>query len=319
MKKPPKDIPASVRDRLYNLAKHEQRDFNLILTAFAIERLLYRLTCSEYADHFVLKGARLLALWFRKPHRSTRDLDLLSLGIPSPEVLRQTFEAICRTQAEPDGLTFDVTTMTIEETRLGHEYEGQRIRLTVHLAQARIPLQIDVGFGDVVTPETQTLDYPPLLESLSAPRIRAYPRETVLAEKLQAIVALGALNTRMKDFYDISALARDFDYDGQTLCQAIRATFQRRKTIIPPELPKSLQHSFAEDEDRKRLWKGFLTRSAIELSTNHDFSIVLAKVRGFLGPPLLAAGQDKPSFRTTWRCTEGRWEPSGPQNVNHRQ
>jgi predicted nucleotidyltransferase component of viral defense system len=302
-------MAASVRDRLYNLAQREKRDFNLILTAFATERLLYRLACSEYANRFVLKGARLFALWTDKPHRPTRDLDLLGFGDSSPEALRRAFETICRTQVEPDGLTFDETAMTIEEIRLGQECDGQRTKLTAYLAQARIPLQIDVGFGDVVTPEARLLDYTPLLDALPTPRVRAYPRETVLAEKLHAIVALGTLNTRMKDFYDICALANGFDYDGQTLCQAIHATFRRRGTPVPSELPVSLQHSFAEDEDRRRLWKGFLKRSAIEDLASGDFAVVLGKVRDFLGPPLLAAHQDEPSFAETWRFEEGRWGP----------
>lgn len=304
---PPKNIAASVRDRLYNVAQREKRDFNLILTAFATERLLYRLGRSEYANSFVLKGARLFALWAHKPHRPTRDLDLLGFGDASPEALRRAFESICRAQVEPDGLTFDDKTMAIEEIRLEQEYNGQRIKLTARLAQARIPLQIDVGFGDVVTPEAQILEYTPLLDSLPTPRIRAYPRETVIAEKLQAIVALGTLNTRMKDFYDISALANDFDFDGQTLCKAIRATFHRRKTPVPSELPTCLQDSFAKDEDRKRLWNGFLKRSAIKESAGSDFASVLAKVRDFLGPPLLAAGRDEPSFAMTWRAEEGCW------------
>lgn len=300
-------MAASVRDRLYNLAQRERRDFNLVLTAFATERLLYRLTCSEYADRFVLKGARLFALWVDKPHRPTRDLDLLGYGDASPEALRRAFETICRAQVEPDGMTFDETAMTIEEIRLEQEYGGQRIKLTARLAQARIPLQIDVGFGDVVTPEAQLLDYTPLLDALPTPRIRAYSRETVLAEKLHAIVALGTLNTRMKDFYDIWTLANGFDYDGQTLCRAIHATFQRRITPIPSELPISLQPPFAEDEDRKGLWKGFLKRSAIEDLAIDDFAVVLGKVRDFLGPPLLAAHQNEPTFAMTWNSSERRW------------
>ena len=301
----PKNMAASVRDRLYNLAQREKRDFTLILTAFATERWLYRLSCSEYADSFVLKGARLFALWSHKPHRPTRDLDLLGFGDPSPEALRQAFQTICRVQVEPDGLTFDEGMMTIEEIRQDQEYDGQRIKLTARLAQARIPLQIDVGFGDVVTPEVQTLDYTTLLDALPTPRIRAYPRETVIAEKLQAIVALGTLNTRMKDFYDICALANEFDYDGQTLCRAIRATFQRRKTPVPSELPTCLQPSFAEDEDRQLIWRGFLKRSASQDPSTNDFATALAKVRGFLGPPLLAAGRDEAVFPSTWHPKKG--------------
>ncbi len=302
-----KNVAASIRDRLYNLAQRDRSDFNLLLTAYATERLLYRLVRSEYADRFVLKGARLFAQWADKPHRPTRDLDLLGFGDPSSEALRQVFESVCRAVVEPDGLTFDETSINVQEIRSEQEYDGKRIKLSAKLGQARIPLQVDVGFGDVITPEAEWLDYMPLIDALPAPRIRAYPRETVIAEKLQAMVALGTLNTRMKDFYDIMTLADDFDCDGDTLCQAIRATFNRRKTPIPSELPIALQPSFAEDEDRKRLWKGFLTRSAIEGSAGDDYVVVLAKLRDFLGPPLFAAGQDEKSFTMEWRSVEGRW------------
>jgi predicted nucleotidyltransferase component of viral defense system len=309
---PPKNLAASVRDRLYNLAQRDQRDFSLVLTAFATERWLYRLSCSEYADGFVLKGARLFALWSHRPHRSTRDLDLLGFGDPSPGALRQAFQAICRAEVEADGLTFDEGTMTIEEIRSDQEYNGQRIKLTARLTQARIPLQIDVGFGDVITPEVQTLDYTPLLDILPAPHIRAYPRETVIAEKLQAMVALGTLNTRMKDFYDICALADEFDYDGQTLCRAIHATFLRRKTTVPSEAPICFQTSFAEDEDRQRLWKGFLRRSAMQDLSTDDFTTVLEKMRTFLGPPLFAASQNEAVFPCAWHRGKG-WRPKRPR------
>lgn len=307
----PKNIAASIRDRLYNLAQREKRDFTLILTAFATERLLYRLCRSEYADRFVLKGARLFALWSHKPHRPTRDLDLLGFGDPSPSALRQAFQAVCRTEVEPDGLNFDEETMTIEEIRREQEYDGQRIKLSAHLAQARIPLQIDVGFGDVITPKVQVLDYTPLLDMLPAPHIRAYTRETVIAEKLHAMVSLGTLNSRMKDFYDICALANEFDCDGQMLCRAIQATFKQRKTPVPSELPLCLLPSFAEDEDRQRLWRGFLTRSASQDRSADDFVTVLEKMRDFLGPPLLAASHDKAVFPSSWRVGKG-WQAEGP-------
>ena len=303
----PKNMAASVRDRLYNLAQHDNRDFNLVLTAFATERLLYRLSCSEYADRFVLKGARLFSLWSHRPHRPTRDLDLLGYGDSSADALREAFQAICRTEVEPDGLTIDEDTMTIEEIRLEQEYEGQRIKLVVRLGQARIPLQIDVGFGDVVTPEVQMMEYAPLLDTLPAPRIRAYTRESVIAEKFQAMVALGALNTRMKDFYDICALAGEFDYDGQTLCDAIQATFRRRKTPVPAELPLCLQPAFGKDEDRQHLWKAFLTRSASQDISTDDFATALGKIRDFLGPPMLAASREKAVFHSSWLAGKG-WQ-----------
>ena len=302
-------MAASVRDRLYNLAQHDKRDFNLVLVMFATERLLYRLSRSVFADRFVLKGARLFSLWSHKPHRPTRDLDLLGYGESSAAALKEAFHEICRTEVEPDGLTFDEDSMTIEEIRLEQEYDGQRIKLVVRLGQARIPLQIDVGFGDVVVPEVQTMEYAPLLDTLPAPQIRAYTRESVVAEKFQAMVALGTLNTRMKDFYDICALADEFDFNGQLLCNAIRATFQRRKTPVPAEPPVCLLPAFGKDEDRQHLWKAFLKRSALQEPSSDDFATVLDKISKFIGPVMLAASTEKATFRSSWRAGQG-WHTS---------
>jgi len=306
----PKNMPASVRDRLYNLAQRDKRDFNLVLVMFVTERLLYRLSCSEYADRFVLKGARLFSLWSHKPHRPTRDLDLLGYGDSTADALREAFQAICRTKVEPDGLTFDEDSMAIEEIRLEQEYEGQRVKLVARLGQARVPLQIDVGFGDVVVPEVQTMEYVRLLDTLPAPHIRAYTRESVVAEKFQAMVALGTLNTRMKDFYDICALADEFDFNGQLLCDAIRATFQRRKTPVPAEPPVCLLPAFGKDEDRQHLWKAFLKRSALQEPSIDDLATALEKISKFIGPVMLAASSEKAKFRSSWRAGQG-WQTNG--------
>jgi len=305
---PPKNTAASVRDRLYNLAQRERRDFNLVLTAFATERLLYRLTQSEYADRFVLKGARLFALWSDRPHRPTRDLDLLGFGDPSFEALQRTFQDLCRIEVAPDGLEFDGGSVTVEAIRPDQEYEGLRIKLITRLAQARIPLQVDVGFGDAVTPDAALVDYTSLLETLPAPRIRAYPRETVIAEKLQAMVSLDTLNSRMKDFYDLWVLSNGFDYEGRTLSEAIRATFQRRRTPIPSQIPNCLLQPFAEDPERQGLWKAFLKRSAIRDPGADDFTAILTRLRDFLALPLLAAGPNGPAFSLKWQPTKG-WSP----------
>jgi len=275
------------------------------LNTYATERQLFRLGNSEFATRFVLKGARLFALWSATPQRPTRDLDLLGLGDSSSELLQRVFQSICRAEVEPDGLTFDDGSVSVEEIRLEKEYDGQRVKLTAHLAQARIPLQIDAGFGDIIAPDAQLLDYTPLLGKLPAPQILAYPRETVIAEILQAIISLVTLNTRMKDFYDLGVLAAEFDYDGRTLCRAIKATFERRRTPIPTEIPSCLSPAFAEDDDRKQLWKGFLKRSAIDDRTFGDFAVVLANVRDFLAKPLLAANQHATDFAMKLRADPG--------------
>jgi len=305
----PKDLATSIRQRLYNLSLKENRDFNLVLTAFATERLLYRIGSSNYARHFVLKGARLFALWSDKPQRPTRDLDLLGYGDPSADTLRETFRALCRAKVTPDGLAFDENTVSVEEIRASKEYDGQRVKMTVHLAQARIPLQIDVGFGDTVTPAAQLTDYTALLDGLPVPQVLAYPRETVIAEKLHAIITLDTMNTRMKDFYDLASLAEEYSYDGPLLCRAIRATFDRRNTPIPREVPDCLRTPFALDADRQRLWVAFLTRGGIGQQSNMDFAGTHAKIHAFLAAPMIAAVHDgDTAFPKEWHPKIG-WVP----------
>lgn len=306
IRKQPIDISASIRERLYNLARQQHQDFGLLLSAYAVERILYRLGCSEHADRFVLKGARLFALWTKKPYRPTRDLDLLGLGDSSPDALLEIFESACRIVVPSDGMEFDHTSITIEEIRLAQAYSGQRLKLIAHLDRARIPMQIDIGFGDVITPEAEVIDYGALLEPLPHPRIRAYPRETVIAEKLQTMVTLGDINTRMKDIYDLWILAEHFEFDGQTISDAIRATFERRRTSLPQTPPACLQSLFAEEPDRQRLWRAFLKRIGSQEPALDDFKGVHALLRAFLSPPLIAAGKSN-RFPCTWSSALG-WD-----------
>lgn len=212
-----------------NLARKQHEDFQLVLTRYAIERLLYRLTRTGYAAEFVLKGAMLFRLWADQPHRPTRDLDLLGRGDPSVDRLAAVFRAVCGAAVEDDGLLFDPATVTAGKIKEDQEYEGVRVECVARLGQARIDLQVDVGFGDAVTPGPVTVQYPGLLD-LPAPELAAYPRETVVAEKFQAMVMLGIANSRMKDFFDLWVLARSFTFAGPVLAAAIRATFARRKT-----------------------------------------------------------------------------------------
>jgi predicted nucleotidyltransferase component of viral defense system len=243
----PSNIVASVRQRLLSVMRETGDDANLLWRHYATERLLYRLSVSEYAGDFILKGAMLFMAWTGQSYRPTVDMDLLSHGEASSERLVGVFRDVCVLEVDPDGLEFNAKSVKAAAIREEQEYQGQRVTLTASLGKSRIYVQVDVGFGDVVTPRARLIRFPTLLD-FPAPRIRAYPRETVVAEKLQAIVVLGIANSRMKDFYDLYVLARDFAFDGATLTAAIKATFKRRKTEIPHETPLALTEEFGRDD-----------------------------------------------------------------------
>jgi len=293
----PTNVAASVRQRLLNLSRDKGEDFNFVLTQYALERFLYRLASSEYAARFVLKGAMLFAAWSDRSHRPTRDLDLLGYGDASEQQLITSFQQICQAEVEPDGLEFDTKSIRVTEIREDQDYDSRRMQLVAKLEKAQIHLQIDIGFGDAVTPEAEEIDYPTLLD-FPAPRIWAYPRETVVAEKLQAMIALGMPNTRMKDFYDVWMIARHFSFDGTTLVRAITATFDRRKTKIPNEVPTALGDEFATDRDKVTQWKAFLQRSRLE-GAAVDLSQVVDELRAFLIPPLFTAANSE-TFNQSW-------------------
>ncbi|HWN68673.1 MAG TPA: nucleotidyl transferase AbiEii/AbiGii toxin family protein [Haliangium sp.] len=236
MTKPPKDIGASVRARLLRIARERREDFQLLLTRYANERLLYRLSMSPHGSRFVLKGAALFTLWTGRPHRSTRDLDLLGFGEPTEQHVRSVFEQIIGLDVGDDGVVFDPSSLDVGLIREEQEYGGFRVTLRARVTSAQVRLQVDVGFGDAITPAAAMVDFPPLLD-FPPPRLRAYPRETVVAEKLEAMVQLGLANSRMKDFFDIVVLSRMFEFDGVVLVDAIRATFQRRTTPSPLGCP----------------------------------------------------------------------------------
>lgn len=293
----PINVAASVHQRLLNLSRERGEDFQIILTRYALERFLYRLVQSGYGTQFVLKGAMLFAIWTGRPHRPTRDLDLLGYGDASQEGIRTLFQEICLAQVEPDGLNFDDASVQVMEIRDNQEYGGQRVRLVCKLGAARITIQIDIGFGDVVTPEAKEIEYPTLLD-LPAPRIRAYPPESVVAEKLQAMVVLGMVNSRMRDFYDLRIMAANLSFEGSTLSQAIRATFNRRKTEIPKATPTALSSELATDSDKIKQWKAFLGSNRLK-DVALDFSLIIDELRTFLIPPLFAAANDEP-FNQSW-------------------
>ncbi len=251
----PRNIGASVRQRLLNLAHASGQPLELLLTRYALERLLHRLSTSPHRDRFVLKGAMLLVTWFAEPHRATRDVDLLGFGDATEAALLETFREIMAIEVD-DGVSFDLKGLRIEAIREELEYGGSRLRTTAALAGARIPINVDIGFGDAVAPGIEEIDLPVLLD-MPSPHLRAYPPETVVAEKFHAMVVLGRANSRMKDYYDVWMLLAAFDLQPERLRQAIVATFARRGTAIPAEVPDGLSDAFANDAGKLRQWEAF--------------------------------------------------------------
>jgi len=286
MPKEIRNIGASVRARLQNLSRKTDQSFELILTRYALERLLYRLSTSAYAERFVLKGAMLLTSWFEAPHRATRDLDLLGFGDPDPDAMIAVFREILAADVA-DGVEFDSNALRVDQIREELEYGGLRLRTTASISGARIAVTVDVGFGDALEPGAEVIDYPSMLD-LPPPRLRAYARETVIAEKFQAMVALGLANSRMKDFYDIWLLSQSFTFDDDRLARAIAATFSRRGTEIPTDLPDALTPAFATDEQKQSQWNAFLENVALRPGSLAD---VIAGVAGFIMPHAIAAAK----------------------------
>ena len=292
----PRNLPASVRQRLLNRARERREDFNYLLTRYANERLLFRLAESAHRDQFVLKGATLFELWHDAVHRATRDVDLLGFGEPAVERMQATFRDLCALDVEPDGLQFLDVSVRAERIRDGQAYGGVRVRLDADLDGAEIAIQVDIGFGDAVTPGVVEADFPTLLD-LPAPRLRTYPRETVVAEKFEAMVRLGIANTRMKDFYDLWAMATTLEFSGEPLAAALAATFQRRGTVLPLEPPVALRPEFSAAPDKQRQWSAFSQRVAS--SPVVPLEAVIEVLGRFLLPPAAAADSREP-FHQEW-------------------
>lgn len=257
-----KDTAKSIHQRLLNLRDNTGEPFNILLIRYGMERLLYRLVISGHSDAFILKGAMLFSLWRNVPGRPTRDIDLMGLGHPSQQHLKQIFTDICHVDAEADGLKFDPDSITTNDIRDDQEYLGVRIRMLAFLGNARIPVQIDVGFGDAVIPQPEKIEYPTLL-NLPAPRLNAYLPATVIAEKVNAMVVHGFMFSRMKDFYDIYILLNHMDLNDNLLAEAIKATFERRKVDIPIKLPAAFTPEFLTDGTKSIQWRAFLNRSML--------------------------------------------------------
>jgi hypothetical protein len=253
-----KNKAASIRARLLALAQSKGEDYQRVLGRFAIERFLYRMGRSPYRDKFAIKGATLFTLWAGQTHRPTKDLDLLGRGSSAIAEVEQTIRAICGVHEE-DGIVFDSASVAGTKIKEDDEYDGVRIKLQAELAGARMPMQIDIGFGDAVYPEPELVSFPVLLP-MGAPLIRAYPREASIAEKFHAMVMLDIRNSRMKDFYDIWFMANTWTFDMASLRKAILTSFERRGSTIPTGVPFALTDDFLNDPQKKQQWSAFVGR-----------------------------------------------------------
>jgi predicted nucleotidyltransferase component of viral defense system len=257
-----KNIGASVRARINNKAKADQVNTQFLLTRYALERLLYRLAVSKHRDNFLLKGALLFDLWYDVPLRPTRDIDLLGFGIAEIPHLVKVFEELCAIGVE-DGITFDGSSIQAEEIRKDANYSGTRVTLVGSIDGAKCVVQVDVGYGDAVTPAPEMATYPVMLDGMPAPELRVYPQYTVIAEKFEAIISLGMANSRMKDYFDLWVLLRNAELDQAVLEQAVQATMKNRGTEMPAGIPIGLSDQFAADKSRKAMWDAFVTRNKL--------------------------------------------------------
>lgn len=293
------NVPASIRQRLLNRAKSDKRPFNELLQYYAMERFLYRLSRSAHADRFILKGALMLRVWRSPGFRSTMDIDMLGRTSNEESSIVEQVKDIMAVVVDPDGLTFDPDSIQVEPITEDADYEGMRIRFRGLLDSARVSMQIDIGFGDIVYPGPEESDLPTMLDS-PAPRLLCYSRESAIAEKFEAMVKLGALNSRMKDFYDIWLLSRQFDFDGERLAEAIRLTFERRGTILPTEV-EAFDKAFISAKQIQ--WSAFRKRLQQDHVPN-SFHDIVSAVELFLAPLTfsISQGNSKPV----------RWTSPGP-------
>jgi predicted nucleotidyltransferase component of viral defense system len=275
-----KDIARSIADRLRNHAKEHGEEFQSVLVRYGCERFLYRLSISPHADRFLLKGAALFTLWFDQPHRPTKDIDLLGYGNNDIPAIEQTIKDICSIEYA-DGLQFDTESITGEEIREDLAYQGVRVKFTARLGNIRIPIQIDIGTGDAVTPGPENAEFPALLD-LPSPTLKVYPKETVVAEKYEAMVRFGMLNGRMKDFWDLRYMIEEFEFDGALLQKAIDSTFERRNTQLPGSLPIALTDEFVLDKLVNERWTAFISRNGI--NNYVDLSETIARLAVFFEP-----------------------------------
>ena len=295
------DLGASVRQRLLNQSRAQNRSFQELLQYFAMERFLYRLAKSPYADRFILKGALLLTAWRAPVSRPTMDIDLAGRTNNQLDNIKDVVSAVCDLGVDPDGVEFNRDSMELSRIKEDADYEGVRVQFHATLARARIPMQLDIGFGDVITPDPTEIEYPTMLD-FPAPVLRAYPKEAVVAEKLEALTTLGLLNSRIKDYYDLALLSRMYPFDGGRLADAIVATFRNRRTKVEAE-PIGLTQAYSNDPARALQWRAFVRRSRFGEESG-DLTRLTDEIRPFVLPVLSKIADNNP-FNT-------RWKPGGP-------
>jgi Nucleotidyl transferase AbiEii toxin, Type IV TA system len=300
-----KNLPASVRQRLTNKAKETNRPFQELLQYFAMERFLYRLGRSKHAHKFILKGALMFTTWGGPSARPTKDIDLLAHTDNAVEAVVAVIRNVCMEVVEPDGLVFDVASVVGAAIKEDADYSGVRVTFLVTLENARVSMQIDMGFGDVVTPAAIMTTYPVLLD-FPAPRLLGYPRETVVAEKFEAMTKLGLLNSRMKDFYDLWLLSRQFEFDGATLTTAIERTFANRNTAVVVS-PKALTHEFSGNSSKQKQWQAFMRKTKLS-GVPMALQAVIDDLAPFL-TPVARAIESGSAFDQRW-FAGGPWRPT---------
>jgi hypothetical protein len=297
----PKDIVASIHQRLVNVAKQTGRPFNDLVMYFAIERFLYRLSQSRYGDRVILKGGLLLRVWDTPVTRVTRDIDLLAKLSNDPGQVREVVRGVCDVVVEEDGLVFDADTVTTARIAEDADYEGVRATFRGWFGKMPLAMQVDFGFSDVITPAPVPIAYPSVLDHPPA-RLLAHNRETSIAEKFEAMTKLGEINSRMRDFFDVWVLSQNFPFEGPVLADAIRSTFARRGMEVEPE-PACFTDRFAHAPTKAAQWKAFLKTSRVDQAPA-EFAEVVARVREFLQPVARAVASRRPH--------ESKWEPGGP-------
>jgi len=297
-----KNMGASVRARLLNKARVDNLDFNLLLTRYALERLLYRLSVSRERDQFLLKGALLFDIWFDVPHRPTHDADFLGFGSAEIPRIEELFRDISKADFD-DGIVFLPDSVKANEIRKDANYAGVRVTLMGLVDGARCPVQLDIGFGDAVVPGPEEVHYPVILDGMPGAHLRVYPRYTVVAEKFEALTSLGMANSRMKDFFDLWVLATYSDFDGAVLARAVAATFERRGTSIPAQRPVGLSDEFSMDSQKNMQWQAFLRKNRLDATQLKD---IVTDLQDFLIPVLMCLRQGR-SLNSNWRAGSG-WE-----------
>ena len=293
----PANIEHSIRQKLLNLSRQRHVDYNLMLIWYAQERLLYRLSRSSYAKAYILKGAMLFSVWSKETFRPTKDLDFLGQGESSGDYLKKVFTEIIQGPVDDDGLIYLPESLEVHPIREEQAYGGQRISLMAKLGNARIRLQVDVGFGDAITPSPQKVKYPVLLD-MAAPTILAYNRETVIAEKFHALSILGINNSRMKDYYDLWVLCQQYEFKGDLLSQAIMATFKRRDTDLPAQLPLALIEECYKDKVIMQRWQAFLAKTTLSQAEDSLEKVALSLQEFFT--PVIQSFSDESGFKKHW-------------------